>query len=302
MASKLKAKAPEPVSTGKSKILVFGPTNSGKTWFGLGFPKPFYFDTERGARLGHYQAKLKAVGGGYMGPEDGTLEFDTLIEQIDALATEKHEYQTLVIDSLTKLYQTAIQKESEALGIKDVFGASKKPVVRQMRRLIARIDRLDMNVVFIAHEAAEYGTVDGKREEIGKMPDTWEKLAYELDLTLRIQVPNPKLRTATVYKTRLMGFPTGDRFDLMRGTEDVGYAEFASRYGKDFLEAPVKQIQLASAEQVSEIKRLLDIIKVSDDDIEKVFTKAGVESWEEMTTTQAGEMIARIKKKAEVPA
>lgn len=298
--TKLKAKAPELVAPSKSKILVFGPTNSGKTWFALGFPKPFYFDTERGARLSHYQARLKAVGGGYMGPEDGTLEFDTLVDQVDALSTEKHQYRTLVIDSLTKIFQTAIQKESESLGAKDVFGASKKPVVRQMRRLIARIDRLDMNVVFVAHEAAEYAAVDGKREEVGKQPDTWDKLPYELDLTLRIQVHNPKLRTATVYKTRLTGFPTGERFDLQRGSDDVGYAEFAQRYGKDFIEGPTIPIVLATTEQVAKIKELLDIIKVPEAEIEKVLDRAGVDSWSEMTETQANDMIARIQAKVKV--
>jgi hypothetical protein len=58
MASKLKAKAPEIVVPGKTKILVFGASGVGKTWFSLGFPNPFFIDTEGGADLKHYQERL----------------------------------------------------------------------------------------------------------------------------------------------------------------------------------------------------------------------------------------------------
>jgi hypothetical protein len=297
MASRLKAKPPEIASTGKCKGVVYGAPKAGKTWFALSFPRPFYFDTEGGARLGHYQARLKEAGGGYLGPKEGTLSFDTLIEQVDALATEKHEYQTLVVDSITKLYQTTIAAESERLGTKDVFGASKKPAYNQMRRLVSRIDRLDMNVWFVAQEVPEWGQVDGKREEVGRVADVWDKLVYELDLTLRVQYHNPKLRTATVMGTRLTGFPMGERFDLLNGATDVGYAEFAKRYGKDFIEAAVVPIVLATEEQVAEITKLLGIIKVEDKELEKMKTKLDIDEWAEMKTEDATKMVAWLKGK-----
>lgn len=297
MASKLKARAPEPPKTGKVKGVLEGAPKCGKTWLALSFPKPFYFDCEGGARLGRYQERLAKSGGGYMGPKDGTLEFETLVEQVDALASEKHEYKTLVIDSITKIYQTRIAKDEEALGSKAVFGAQKKPAVAMMRRLVARLDRLDMNVWFIAQQVPEWGLVDGKREQVGKAADVWDKLTYELDLTLEIQYHNPKLRTATVKGTRLAGFPMGDRFDLWNGVEDVGYRNFSERYGREFIEAPVVPIVLATPEQVAEIKRLLDVIKVPDAEIEKVFSKAGVDDWAELTQEQAAKSVEWLKGK-----
>ena len=298
MATKLKAKAPEPVTTGKSKALVFGKTGTGKTWFALSFPRPFYFDAEGGAKLGHYQQRIKESGGGYMGPRDGTQDFSTLIDQIDALSTEKHEYQTLIVDSVTKLWQIALQNESERLGSKDVFGASKKAPTSWMRKLISRVDRLDMNVLFIAHEATEWGKDDsGQRTEIAKIPDVYEKLSHELDLTLRIEKQSPVLRTATVFKTRLTGFPDGERFDLMRGKEDVGYAEFSKRYGKDFIEGAVVPITLATEEQVAEITRLLGIIKIDDKELDKMRTKLDIDEWNEMRTEDATKMVIWLKGK-----
>ena len=150
--SKLKATAPDLTDPGHIKCVIFGKSGVGKTWLALNFPKPFYIDTEGGARLRHYQEKLIAAGGGYYGAKNGANDLDNIIDQISALATEKHEYKTLIIDSITKPWITTITNEQERLGDKDVFGASKKPAVAKMRRIINWIGRLDMNVFMIAHE------------------------------------------------------------------------------------------------------------------------------------------------------
>jgi len=289
--TKLKGKAPEAVEPGKTKAMIFGASGVGKTWFTLTFPKPFYVDTEGGADLKHYQERLKVAGGVYLGPADGALDFSTVLEQMQALATETHPYQTLIIDSITKLYQTAIANEAERLGDKDAFGASKKPAIAWMRRLIAWTQKLDMNVWFVAHDIAEWGLdpKTGQRTEIGRMPDVFEKLVYELDLTLHAQ-KRGQSRVAVVRKSRLLSFPDLETFPLE-------YSDFAGRYGKEFIEAPTKQFTLATPEQVAEIKRLLSIVKVSEADIEKLMTKAAAETWEELSTDQAVGTIKWLNKK-----
>ena len=291
MATKLKAKSPELTQPGKTKGVIYGPSGVGKTWFTLSFPAPYYFDTEGGADLKHYQQRLKDAGGMYLGPEDGTLDFGFLIEQMQALATEKHQFKTLIIDSITKLFQTNIANEAERLGDKDAFGASKKPAIAQMRRLVNWAMKLDMNIWFVAHEASEWGLdpKTGQRTEVGKEPDVWSKLIYELDLGLWAQ-RRGGARAAIVKKSRLLGFPEGDAFPLE-------YAEFAERYGKDFIEGDAKAISLATPEQVGEIQRLLGIIKLDPAEIEKVLTKAGAESWYELTHEQATGCVAWLKKK-----
>lgn len=271
--------------------MIFGPSGVGKTFFTLTFPKPFYIDTEGGADLKHYQERLKQAGGVYLGPEDGALDFATVLEQMQALATEKHEFKTLIIDSITKIYQTAIANEAERLGDKDAFGASKKPAIGWMRRLVNWTMKLDMNVWFVAHDVAEWGPdpKSGQRTEIGRIPDVWDKLIYELDLTLHAIKRGPA-RIAIVRKSRLTGFPDAEQFDL-------DYKAFAERYGKDYIEAPTKQIVLATKVQLDEITRLLGIVKVEEADIEKIKTKAGVESWAELSTEQADKTIKWLTKK-----
>lgn len=300
MATKLKAKPPEEVKPGHIKGNLFGASGSGKTWFALSFPVPYYIDTEGGADLSHYMERLKKSGGAYLGPQDGACDFDTILNQIQALATEKHPYKTLVIDSVTKVFQACVAKEAERLGDKDAFGASKKPAIAYMRRLVAWVARLDMNVWFISHETTEWGTVGGSRQEIGKTADAWDKLVYELDLTLQVQKHNKGFRTATVAKSRLLGFPDGERFDLQKDGVDVGYQEFAARYGKDFIEQDTKPIVLANSEQLQAIRSYLDVLKLTDEEIAKILTRANADVWEELTEKQASKAIEWFKKKAEV--
>lgn len=176
--SKLKARAPDAVSPGKIKMLTYGKSGVGKTWLSMDFPSPYYIDCEGGARLAHYQRKLTESGGAYFGIEDGALDFTAVIGQVEALATELHDFKTLAFGSVTKLYQHAIALEQQRLGDKDAFGASKKPAVAWMRRLVSWIQRIDMNVLFEAHEVVEWGQnpKTGQREEIGQVADVWDKL------------------------------------------------------------------------------------------------------------------------------
>lgn len=292
--SKLKAKDPDLTKPGKIKMMLFSKSGIGKTWLSMDFPNPYYIDCEGGARLGHYQDKLKKAHGRYLSVEDGANDFSVVIEQIQALATEKHPYQTLAIGSITKLYQTTIANEQERLGEKDAFGASKKPAIHCMRRLINWIHRIDMNVLFEAHETTEWGVnpKTGNREEIGNQPDVWEKLIYELDLTLRLEKRGNN-RLCIVRKSRLVGFPEGESFPCE-------YAEFGKRYGKDFMEAGVSQIVLAKPEQIAEITRLIEIVKVDEKDLNKILTKANAETWYELTADQAEHTIIWLKKKVNI--
>jgi hypothetical protein len=288
--SKLKAHDPKTAKQSKPKILVYGRPKVGKTWTALTFPNSYYIDTEGGANLQHYTDRLKSSNGVYMGIEDGANDFGEIIDQVKALATEKHSYKTLIIDSITKVFNTSIAKESERLGDKNAYGADKKPAVSSMRRLINWIEKIDMNVILISHEKALWG-IDSKgdRAELGTTFDCLDKLEYELHLILQIQKRGAS-RVAVVKASRLTGFPETESFPW-------NYYDFAERYGKDIVEREVNPIQLASTEDIEEVKRLLGIIKVSDEEITKGFAKAQVDSWEEMTTEQINVWIKYLNSK-----
>jgi len=288
--SKLKAVSPKAAEPSKPKVLLFGKPGVGKTWTSLDFPKVYYVDTEGGADMKHYTDKLEAAGGVYFGVDQGALDFSEVIDQIKALATEEHPYKTLVIDSISKLFNTEIAKEAERLGDKNAFGADKKPAIAYMRQLINWLIRLDMNVILIAHEKPQWGTdAKGERAEIGTTFDAWDKLEYELHLCLNIIKVADK-RLARVKKSRLTGFPDATTFPW-------SYAEFAARYGKDVIEKNVEKINLATPEQIAELKALLEIVKLPENQAEKWLTAANAGSFEEMDSIKIATCIQYVKNK-----
>lgn len=287
--SKLLAVDPKSAEPGKPKILIYGKPGVGKTFTSLDFPNCYYIDTEGGASLGHYTDKLKASGGAYMGPDQGSLDFTTLIGQIQALATENHDFKTIVIDSISKIYNTAISDEAELLGDKDAFGASKKPAIAYMRKLVNWLSRVDMNVILISHEKKEWGTdARGQQVEVGQTFDSWEKLEYELDLCLNI-VKNGPSRTAKVRKSRLQQFPDGSAFPW-------SYDDFATKYGKEVIEKKSHVIELATSEQLAEMKRIFDTVKLPEGQEEKWLKAAQVDEWTEMSSEKLDSLIKHIHK------
>lgn len=287
--SKLKAVEPKSAEPKKPKILIYGKPGVGKTWASLDFPGVYYIDTEGGANLSHYTDKLKASGGAYMGPEQGSLDFETVIQEVQTLATEGHSYKTIVIDSISKLYNTAISSEAERLGDKDAFGASKKPAIAYMRRLINWLSRVDMSVILISHEKPEWGlNGKGERVEIGSTFDAYDKLEYELDLCINVIKAGPN-RTARVRKSRLQEFPDASTFPW-------SYKDFSSKYGVEVIEKKSEALHLATDEQLAELKKLMSVVKLPDGQEEKWLKAAQVDGWEEMSTDRIGKAIDHIKK------
>lgn len=289
-ASKLKAVDPKAAEPSKPKILIFGKPGAGKTWTSLDFPNVYYIDTEGGADLKHYTDKLKAAGGKYLGIEQGSQNFDTLLEQLQALATEEHGYKTVVIDSITKLFNLEVTKEAERLGDKNAFGADKKPAIAYMRKLVSWISRLDMNVILISHEKPQWGIDSkGERTEIGITFDCWDKLEYELHLCLNIYKAGESHK-ARVRKSRLTGFPDATIFDW-------SYPSFAERYGKDIIEKKPTQIVLATPEQLLEVKRLLEIVKLSETDKQDKWIGENQANLAEIDSEKMAKIITHLKGK-----
>ena len=291
-ARKLHAVEPDSIEPAKAKTLIFGPPGVGKTFEAIRWPGVFYFDSERGADQEEYRKRLKAAQAGYFGPEQGSLDFEAVIDEVQTLATVEHRYNTMVFDSASKLFNSAITDEQERLGERDAFGASKKGPIRQMQRLLRWVNRADMNAIFICHQRDVWGKDDkGLQTVVGTTFDCWDKLAYELHLVLRIskigEGDNAK-RFMHVGKSRLAEFKEGNRFDW-------SYEEFADRYGRHALEKAAKQIMLATDDQVTEVRHLLGVVKVPEDWSEKCFKRANVEDWPEMETNIIAKVIDSLK-------
>lgn len=288
--TKLKAVKPKATEPKKPAVLVFGEAGVGKTWTALDFPKVYYIDSERGATNREYTDKLQKAGGVYLGIDQGSQNFDEVLEQIRALRSEKHEYKTLVIDSFTKLFNLEIANEQERLkkaGKKDEFGLSKKPAVAKSRELVGLLSTLDMNVILICHEAPNWA----EGEQKGVKPDSWDKLVYELDLCLHIRKLGGS-RKAFITKSRIASFPEATAIDW-------SYAEFATRWGQAVIEREQKPVELATQEQLERVAKLNDLLKTTPEEIDKHLSWADVTRYDDMPTDKIATVIQRLTAKLE---
>lgn len=260
----LRAKKPEAV-TKRLKLFMFGPAGVGKTTACIQFPRSYIIDAERGSE--NYD-KLIAESGSVVFP---TTDMQEVIAEVKSLLTEPHEYRTLVIDPITTLYNDLLDKCELKVGSE--FGRHYGAANKDMKRLANLIMSLDMNVVITAHSKKEYGT---NLAVLGQTFDGWKQLDYWFDLVVELN-KRAKKRVAKVVKTRLAGFPDEDVFEW-------SYDAIKDRYDSATLERQAKTVALATPDQVTEIKSLLEIVKLPDGTTEKWFTKASVEpgQWDDM--------------------
>jgi len=272
-------------------ILLYGPSGVGKTVLTTQFPDVYFIDSEGGATQPEYRQRLIDAGALYLGPNDGAASLDVVLDQVKALATTEHDRKTLVIDSITKVFTNEVSREAERLqdaGKKNEFGADRKPAVGAMRQLVAWLPRLNMNVILIAGETAEWGLVNGERAQIGTTFDCWPRLEYELDLAIGMFRAGSK-RLARVRKTRLSAFPQGDTFDCT-------YEELAHRIG-DVIEAAPEKEAFATPVQLAEVARLLDIVRLDEGTVDKWLAAANVSAWEEMSEERIAKAITYLQGK-----
>jgi len=275
----LRAKKPEAIEK-RLKALFYGGAGVGKTTAAIQFPMPYLIDTERGAENDQYTKLLNKAGGVIF----QTSDFDELVKEVTALLTEKHGYKTLIIDPLTTLYNDLIDKSAIKHGTD--FGRHYSAANKKIEHLINLLYRLDMNVIITAHSKALYGQ---NMAIIGDTFDCYKKLDFVFDLVLEIQ-RRGKDRIALVKKSRIESFANSDPFPF-------SYGAIAKYYGKDVLERDAIAQELAGEEQVKEVIRLIDLIKVPEEIYKKWLDKAGSEKWEEMPRDAIEKCIDHLKSK-----
>jgi hypothetical protein len=277
----------------KMKVLVYGQPGTGKSYFISTLPKVYHIDTERGAENSIYTENLDRAGGLYF----HTTDFEDMISDVTALlTTPDHGMLWLGIDPLTTVYNEALDKETQRLaGIStdpnctgDEFGRNKKAPDRRVRHLLNLLLRLDMNVVISAHAKAKWRRIGEKVQEDGQTFDCFQKLDYLFDLVLEVQRRGTD-RIAVVRKTRIAGFPDGDTFPL-------SYDEIASRYGQELIEAAAKTEELATAEQILEVRSRIEILNLPEEVWSKWLDKALAHTWEEMPSETIEKCLTHLQK------
>jgi hypothetical protein len=271
----LRAKRPEAV-TKRLKLFMFGPAGIGKTTAAIQFPRSYIIDGEKGTE--NYDKLISGSGSVVF----QTTDIQEVVNEVKSLLTEKHDYRTLVIDPITTLYNDLLEKCETQVG--SDFGRHYGAANKTMKRLANLIMALDMNVVITAHAKPEYGQNLAK---LGYTFDGWKQLDYWFDLVVELSKKG-KNRFAKVVKTRVETFPDEDTFEW-------NYEAIRKRYDPGILEKAAEQLNLATPDQVREIKDLLALVRLPEGTVDKWFAKAGVDLWEDMAAVTVGRCIDYVK-------
>ena len=260
----LRAVKPEAIEK-RLKAFLYGAAGTGKTTFCASFPQAYFIDSERGCENQQYIDLLVKNGSSVF----QTNDFDELIKEVMALLTCKHDYKTLVIDSLTTINSDLIDKMAKKYDTK--FGHHFSEANKRMKHLCNLLMRLDMNILITSHTKNEYGE---KLTVLGQTFDCFKKIDYIFDLVFEVQKRGSE-RFAITKKSRVSSIPDGESFAF-------SYDEIANRYGKEILEREAVPQELATSEQLEQLNLLIQENKIPTEVRQKWLDKASSESFSEM--------------------
>jgi len=275
----------------RMKMLCWGESGSGKTSLALQFPNAYVIDMERGTD--HYGTK-------YDFTVVKTNDADKVIEQINLLMTEKHDYKTLVLDPITVFWDAFQRKWTDIIaGNKNDKSPGKhdeyyelqfgdwKVINNEYGEFMRLLTRLDMNVICTAHSKVAYkkgamAVVEGVTWDAQK--DTNYYFDTEIQLYIRDGV-----HYAVCNKDKSGCLPEHvefvPRFDY-----------FAGHFGSAKLDRPAEVITFATKEQRESLVKLQSEKGISDSTIRKALDGYGVKNTKSLTAEQAAELITRLEK------
>lgn len=287
----LRGKTPEKTEK-RLKMLVYGPTGIGKTTAAIQFPHSYVIDMEKGCD--NYAETIKGSGSALF----QTVNPDDVKAEIKSLLTEKHPYKTLVIDPITVLYGSLQDKwtrifekwtDSEKNSELQDFGFRYWGRVKsEYKSIIRMILQLDMNVLLTSHQKDVYGQ---GMQRVGVGSDSMKGDEYYFDYIFQLTQQGAKRMASTRKERAEIGkqkFPVDFEWS---------YANFVKFYGQNVLEREATPVMLASSSQVTEINRLLGIVKIEDSWAAECLDKADVDTWEEMTGEKIQKAIDYLNKK-----
>lgn len=274
--------------TKRLKLFLWGQEGSGKTILSLQFPKPVMIDMERGSDL---------YGNDYDFNVINTTDVDEVMESVDWLLTNKHEYRTLIIDPITiywsalqdKYSKIFLQREKKSPGYKFEYYKIQPSdwgiIKSELKQLIRKLTLLDMNVIVTAHQKKEYAEGEFMKV-VGDTFDGEKSLPYMFDTIIRMQRKGGKF-IGTMIKDRTNKLPDKDF--------EISYSLFESLFTKEALTKKATPVKFATPDQVNEIDNYRVMLLITEDKFKKSLTKYDAETIEELTEDNANIIIGKLE-------
>lgn len=228
------------------KIAVTGKPGTGKTVFGVAARK---YGMGRVAIISNEAGDVHYIQHPEWGDFDRlpTQRIEQLEEAISYIEANPGEYGTLVIDTVTGVYEALVSakaKEDGSVNVKS-WGLIK----RKWRSLMARINNLPLNVVEVVHENDITETDDktGKMAVVGQKLDAEKTFERNPDTLIRLGVVDGK-RVCRVLKDRTGIFQAGE---VVQDPNIGLWAKAVRAAGKEAHVAPPEEVDAANEAAIS---------------------------------------------------
>ena len=281
------------------KGLVYGSFGTRKTRFCLSLPKPVVIDMEAGTSMYGEEFDFKVLH---------ASTADKVMEAVDYLLTQEHDYATLVIDPITIYWASLQDKWNKIFLNRKRSGSGHKidfyefqvgdwfQIKGELKALSRKLSMLDMNVVLTAHEKDEYSSKAGdtmvKTGEF--IPDCEKKIVHLFDTALRFTLDADG---DTIIQTKKARTPKGceplpKEFRLDGDTffKCTGISGDKSKPVQMINEEQLQYIKTTEVQLISNEK-----YKITPDKFERKINKYGCKL-EEFTDRQAQELIESLDK------
>lgn len=211
--------------TRRLKVLLYGASGTGKTWFALHAPSPLVIDTEGGTGAYRGRADLPPYTvAASASPRDIATLLERYVERgaVEA-GGETLRPETVVIDTFTALWLAAQgvgQRVAEARAAKykrpaeearlafGDWGLIKRPI----QRLYALLPTLPAHVIVTARLKDVYDGESGEAKKIDEAPDIERNAIYTFDVVIKLEELAPGKRIGLVQKSRFgHALPVGTR-------------------------------------------------------------------------------------------
>lgn len=191
----------------KVKCLIYGAPGVGKTYLALTAPgRIAVVDTEGGTAF--YANRVGGRGGLHEFDVLPTKTFAQVEAAISYLRANAGQYETLVIDPVTVLYET-LQEAAQARRAQqrndpdsDIDMLGWQRIKRAYKRLMTDLVNLPIHVVCVARESELTEDRGDKRVKIGWKPDAEKSTGYYFDTVVRLVPAKDGGRDAIVEKDR----------------------------------------------------------------------------------------------------
>lgn len=265
--------------------LVAGDSGTGKSLFMAMLPNCRFYDTDAGGGARAYEKRLKKNG-------SERIVCNSYPEVLEDLRQQQQRgllknFTTVVLDQVTRLQQEAKDRHNPQMV--DDWNKSVEKANREWRRIRDFCSQMDFNLFIVAHMKNKWA--DGKAQ--GLEADGAKNLEGDVDIVIHLRETAQYPSQAWVKKWRR---DPDDERGVVPRTFPWTLADFSAIDQTDALTRLREPVRMATAEQVEKVGKLLDVVKLPEEQVAKWKKNAGVDDFAEMTEAQILTGIARIEK------